>query len=138
MSEQVKAIGVLTSGGDSPGMNAVVRAVVRRGLSKGLKVKGIRRGYLGLLNEEIIDMEARSVSNVMQHGGTILETERCPEFELSEVQEKLQEVQDENTYLTNEKTKLQDPDYVQSYARGNYMLTKDGEQIFYLPENTDK
>ena len=47
-------------------------------------------------------------------------------------------MQDENTYLTNEKTKLQDPDYVQSYARGNYMLTKDGEQIFYLPENTDK
>lgn len=58
--------------------------------------------------------------------------------ELAEVQEKLQEVQDENTYLSNEKTKLQDPDYVQSYARGNYMLTKDGEQIFYLPENTNK
>ncbi len=58
--------------------------------------------------------------------------------ELAEVKAKLQEVQDENTYLTNEKTKLQDPDYVQSYARGNYMLTKDGEQIFYLPENTDK
>ena len=58
--------------------------------------------------------------------------------ELSEAEQKLQEVQDENTYLTNEKTKLQDPDYVQSYARGNYMLTKDGEQIFYLPENADK
>ena len=58
--------------------------------------------------------------------------------ELSEVELKLQEVQDENTYLSNEKTKLQDPDYVQSYARGNYMLTKDGEQIFYLPENTNK
>lgn len=88
MSDTIKTIGVLTSGGDSPGMNAAVRAVVRRGLSKGMQVKGIRRGYLGLINEEIIDMEARSVSNVMQHGGTILETERCPEFELSEVQDK--------------------------------------------------
>ena len=88
MSDTIKTIGVLTSGGDSPGMNAAVRAVVRRGLSKGMEVKGIRRGYLGLINEEIIDMEARSVSNVMQHGGTILETERCPEFELSEVQDK--------------------------------------------------
>jgi 6-phosphofructokinase 1 len=57
-----------------------------------MKVKGIRRGYLGLINEEIIDMEARSVSNVMQHGGTILETERCPEFELSEVQDKAIEI----------------------------------------------
>lgn len=92
MSEIVKTIGVLTSGGDSPGMNAVVRAVVRRGLSKGLNVKGIRRGYLGLINEEIFDMEPRSVSNVMQHGGTILETERCPEFELDEVQEKAVEI----------------------------------------------
>jgi 6-phosphofructokinase 1 len=92
MSDTIKTIGVLTSGGDSPGMNAAVRAVVRRGLSKGMKVKGIRRGYLGLINEEIIDMEARSVSNVMQHGGTILETERCPEFELSEVQDKAIEI----------------------------------------------
>ena len=92
MSDTIKTIGVLTSGGDSPGMNAAVRAVVRRGLSKGMEVKGIRRGYLGLINEEIIDMEARSVSNVMQHGGTILETERCPEFELSEVQDKAIEI----------------------------------------------
>ena len=92
MSDTIKTIGVLTSGGDSPGMNAAVRAVVRRGLSKGMQVKGIRRGYLGLINEEIIDMEARSVSNVMQHGGTILETERCPEFELSEVQDKAIEI----------------------------------------------
>ena len=92
MSDTIKTIGVLTSGGDSPGMNAAVRAVVRRGLSKGMEVKGIRRGYLGLINEEIIDMEARSVSNVMQHGGTILETERCTEFELSEVQDKAIEI----------------------------------------------
>ncbi len=58
--------------------------------------------------------------------------------QLAEVQAKLQEVQDENTYLTQQKEKLQDPDYVESYARGNYQLSKDGEQIFYLPENTDK
>ncbi len=98
MSDSIKTIGVLTSGGDSPGMNAVVRAVVRRGLSKGLNVKGIRRGYLGLIGEEIVDMEARSVSNVMQHGGTILETERCPEFELSEIQDKAIEICKKNGY----------------------------------------
>lgn len=58
--------------------------------------------------------------------------------QLAEVQTKLTEVQDENSYLTTEKEKLSDPDYVESYARGNYMLSKDGEQIFYLPEDTDK
>ncbi len=58
--------------------------------------------------------------------------------QLAEVQAKLQEVKDENTYLTQQKEKLQDPDYVESYARGNYQLSKDGEQIFYLPENTNK
>ncbi|MCR4950409.1 MAG: septum formation initiator family protein [Solobacterium sp.] len=58
--------------------------------------------------------------------------------QLAEAKEKLQEVQDENTYLNNEKEKLQNPDYVANYARGNYMLSKDGEQIFYLPENDNK
>lgn len=58
--------------------------------------------------------------------------------QLAEVQAKLQEVEDENTYLTQQKEKLQDPDYVQSYARGNYQLSKEGEQIFYLPENSNK
>ena len=58
--------------------------------------------------------------------------------QLAEVQTKLQDVQDENSYLTTEKAKLSDPDYVESYARGNYMLSKDGEQIFYLPEDSDK
>lgn len=58
--------------------------------------------------------------------------------QLAEVQTKLTEVQDENSYLTTEKEKLSDPDYVESYARGNYMLSKDGEQIFYLPEDSDK
>ena len=60
--KQIKTIGVLTSGGDAPGMNAAIRAVVRRGLSNGLNVKGILKGYNGLLNEEIIDMSAKDVS----------------------------------------------------------------------------
>ena len=89
---EVKTIAVLTSGGDAPGMNAAVRAVVRRGLRKGFAVKGVRRGYAGLLNEEIQDMNARSVVNILQNGGTILETERCPEFELEEVQEAAVEI----------------------------------------------
>ena len=92
MSSDKKTIGVLTSGGDSPGMNAAVRAVVRRGLSRGFVMKGIRRGYAGLLKEEIIDMEPTTVSNIMQHGGTFLETERCPEFELEEVQDQAVEI----------------------------------------------
>ncbi len=70
----IKTIGVLTSGGDAPGMNAAIRAVVRRGISSGLKVKGIYKGYNGLLNEEIIDMTARDVSDTIERGGTILYT----------------------------------------------------------------
>ena len=62
MAKEIKTIGVLTSGGDAPGMNAAIRAVVREGLGKGLCVKGIKRGYAGLLSEEIIDMQARDVS----------------------------------------------------------------------------
>lgn len=76
----IKTIGVLTSGGDAPGMNAAIRAVVRTGLAKGLKVKGILKGYNGLLNEEIIDMDATSVSDTIDRGGTILYTARCLEF----------------------------------------------------------
>lgn len=77
---EIKTIGVLTSGGDAPGMNAAIRAVVRTGLAKGLKVKGILKGYNGLLNEEIIDMGATSVSDTIDRGGTILYTARCLEF----------------------------------------------------------
>lgn len=75
-----KTIAVLTSGGDAPGMNAVIRAVVRTGLRNGYKVKGILRGYAGLLQEEIIDLESSSVSNIIEKGGTILYTARCNEF----------------------------------------------------------
>ena len=64
--KEIKTIGVLTSGGDAPGMNAAIRAVVRRGLSKGIKMKGILKGYNGLLNEEIIDMTAVDVSDTIQ------------------------------------------------------------------------
>jgi len=81
-----KKIGVLTSGGDAPGMNAAVRAVCRAALRKGMDVVGIRRGYNGLLNGEVVDMNARSVSGIIQRGGTILYTARCPEFVNKEVQ----------------------------------------------------
>ncbi|EGC02761.1 MULTISPECIES: 6-phosphofructokinase [Ruminococcus] len=75
-----KKIGVLTSGGDAPGMNAAVRAVCRAALARGMEVVGIKRGYNGLLNGEIIEMNARTVSNIIQRGGTCLYTARCPEF----------------------------------------------------------
>ncbi|MBB2184168.1 6-phosphofructokinase [Lachnospiraceae bacterium MD1] len=87
MGSNVKTIGVLTSGGDAPGMNAAIRAVVRTALAAGLKVKGIRRGYNGLLEEDIIDMDSRSVSDIIQKGGTILYTARCLEFVKPEVQD---------------------------------------------------
>ena len=77
---QVKTIGVLTSGGDAPGMNAAIRAVVRAGIGKGMRVLGIRRGYNGLINGDMIEMNLRSVSDILQKGGTILYTARCLEF----------------------------------------------------------
>lgn len=80
MTNSIRTIGVLTSGGDAPGMNAAIRAVVREGLARGVKVKGIYRGFHGLLNEEIVDMDSRSVSDIIQRGGTILGTARCGEF----------------------------------------------------------
>lgn len=88
MSKEIKTIGVLTSGGDAPGMNAAIRAVVRKAISNGVKVKGIKKGYQGLLNEEIIDLERHSVSDTIQRGGTILGTARCSEFKTEEGQQK--------------------------------------------------
>ena len=88
MGSKVNTIGILTSGGDAPGMNAAIRAVVRTALAQGVKVKGIRRGFMGLLEEDIIDMESKSVSDCIQRGGTILYTARCPEFVTSEGQDK--------------------------------------------------
>jgi len=86
MSKEIKTIGVLTSGGDAPGMNAAIRAVVRKALTNGVQVKGIKKGYQGLLNEEIIDMQASSVSDIIQRGGTILGTARCMDFMTEEGQ----------------------------------------------------
>lgn len=87
-AKAVKTIGVLTSGGDAPGMNAAIRAVVRVAINKGLKVKGIMRGYAGLLDEEIVDMDTTSVSDIISRGGTILYTARCLEFTTPEGQQK--------------------------------------------------
>lgn len=92
MGKEIETIGVLTSGGDAPGMNAAIRAVVRQAISKGKKVKGIKRGYAGLLAEEIVDMQAWNVSDIIQRGGTILQTARCPEFKELEVQKKAAEI----------------------------------------------
>ena len=87
MANEINTIGVLTSGGDAPGMNAAIRAVVRAAMAKGKKVKGIMRGYQGMLEEEIIDMDAHSVSDIIQRGGTILGTARCMEFVTPEGQQ---------------------------------------------------
>lgn len=92
MSKTVETIGVLTSGGDAPGMNAAIRAVVRKSLAAGKKVKGIKKGYMGLLNEEIIDMDRKDVSDIIQRGGTILRTARCEEFRTEEGQAKGAEI----------------------------------------------
>ena len=92
MAKQVKTIGVLTSGGDAPGMNAAIRAVTRKAIDNGLKVKGIKKGYQGLLNEEIIDLERQSVSDLSQRGGTILGTARCMEFKTEEGQQKAADI----------------------------------------------
>ena len=80
MKKKVTKIGVLTSGGDAPGMNAAVRAVVRTGIYHGLEVFGIMRGYNGMLDNDIFRMESKSVANIIQRGGTILKTSRCKEF----------------------------------------------------------
>src|SRR6476620_4001245 len=80
MEKKVTRIGVLTSGGDAPGMNAAIRAVVRTGIYHGLQVYGILRGYQGLIEDDIYKMETRSVANIIQRGGTMLKTARCKEF----------------------------------------------------------
>ncbi|MBU5268527.1 6-phosphofructokinase [Clostridium cochlearium] len=88
----MKKIAVLTSGGDAPGMNAAIRAVVRTGLDKGLTVLGIERGFDGLLNGEIFEMTRRSVADIIQRGGTRLRTARCEEFKTEEGQKKAADI----------------------------------------------
>lgn len=81
---EVKTIGVLTSGGDAPGMNSAIRSVVRSAISRGLKVYGIKHGYNGLINGNIEEMDVRSVSEILHRGGTVLYTARCKEFQTPE------------------------------------------------------
>ena len=92
MREKIGTIGVLTSGGDAPGMNAATRAVVREALYRGKIVKGIKRGFEGLLNEKIYTMDKYSVSDTLSKGGTILQTARCPEFKELKYQIKAAEI----------------------------------------------
>ena len=80
MFQSVKCIGILTSGGDAPGMNAAIRAVTRSAIYNNIEVKGIYRGFKGLITEEIVEFKTNSVSNIIQQGGTILKTARCDEF----------------------------------------------------------
>ena len=84
----MKKIAILTSGGDAPGMNAAIRAVVRTALANGLEVMGVQRGYAGLINGELFNMNRTSVSDIIQRGGTILRTARCTEFKQEEVRKK--------------------------------------------------
>lgn len=79
-AKKIKSIAVLTSGGDAPGMNAAIRAVTRAGISKGLQVWGVHKGYTGLLQQNFTELNLASVANSIQRGGTILKTDRCPEF----------------------------------------------------------
>ena len=88
MNNAVKRIGVLTSGGDAPGMNACIRAVVRSALARGIECVGIRRGYAGLISGDIMEMNSASVSRIINRGGTILYSARCDEFRTREGQQK--------------------------------------------------
>lgn len=92
MAKKVSRIGILTSGGDSPGMNAAIRAVVRTGIYNGLEVYGIMRGYQGLIEDDIFKMESRSVANIIQRGGTILKTARCQIFHQPEGRKKAYDI----------------------------------------------
>ncbi len=91
MKKKVTKIGVLCSGGDSPGMNACIRAVVRTGIYHGLEVFGVMRGYAGMIDDDIFKMESRSVANIIQRGGTVLKTARCAEFREPEGRKKAYE-----------------------------------------------
>jgi 6-phosphofructokinase 1 len=84
MKYEVKCIGVLTSGGDSPGMNAAIRSVTRAAIFNGIRVKAIYRGYKGLITNEIVEFQTQNVSNIIQQGGTILKSARCAEFRTPE------------------------------------------------------
>ena len=78
--EKFRKIGILTSGGDAPGMNAAVRAVARKALDEGVEVVGIIGGYSGLIKDRVVPLNPRAVSNIISRGGTVLYSDRCPEF----------------------------------------------------------
>ena len=84
VNKKIRRIGVLTSGGDAPGMNAAVRAITRAAISNGIRVMGILKGYRGLIDGEIVEYDARSVSNILNLGGTVLYSDRCDEFKTEE------------------------------------------------------
>ena len=88
---KIKTIGILTSGGDAPGMNAAIRAVTRAGIYNGLKIKGIYRGYEGLIHDEVKEMTTEDVSGIITRGGTILKTARSEEFTTVEGRQKAYE-----------------------------------------------
>jgi 6-phosphofructokinase 1 len=92
MTKKLKKIGILTSGGDSPGMNCAIRSIVRTALSNQIEVVGIERGYLGILNKKFRKLDVASVGNILQRGGTILYTSRCPEFHEKETRKKAFEI----------------------------------------------
>jgi 6-phosphofructokinase 1 len=80
----MKRIGILTSGGDAPGMNACIRAAVRTAIANNVEISGIRRGYAGLIEGDMLTLDRKSIANIIHRGGTILETSRCPEFTTNE------------------------------------------------------
>lgn len=131
MANEIKTLGVLTSGGDAPGMNAAIRAVVRRGLDNGWRIKGIRRGYLGLLNNDFVDMERSSVSECIQRGGTILGTARCQELYEDEGQDKAADICNKQ-YLDGLVVIGGDGSY-----RGALTLAKRGINVMCLPGTID-
>jgi len=84
----MKRIGIITSGGDAPGMNAAVRAIVRKAAHYGIEVYGVHRGFMGLINSDFVKLDISSVGDILHRGGTILLTARCDEFKTKEGQEK--------------------------------------------------
>lgn len=127
----MKKIGVLTSGGDAPGMNAAVRAVVRCGIEAGMEVYGIERGYAGLLEGEIRQMERRSVGDILQRGGTILKTARSEKFTTEEGQERAMTVLD--TFGINDLVTIGGD----GTLRGAIDLARRGVRVMHLPGTID-
>ncbi len=130
-SKRIKKIAILTSGGDAPGMNAAIRAVVRKAITDGLSVTGIKRGYQGLLSEEFVEMNSRSVSDSVQKGGTILRTARSEEFKTDEGRKKAADICRKNKF---------DAVVViggDGSYRGAQSLSREGIQVMCLPGTID-